>query len=257
MGWGSHGRRVRSALTILGLTTVLAGPLGRHTDVTHAQSPGPVIDVAAGGSFQAALNAVPPGGTIRLARGATYVGNFTLPAKGGSDYIVITTRDVALPLAGTRIDPSYRGQLATIRSPSTSPALTTAAGASYYRIVGLAFEANQNGSGDIIALGRDSQSTLAQVPHHIEIDRVLMSGHPTAGQKRAISANAANVVIMNSDIRDIKAAGQDSQAIAAWNTTGPIDIRNNYLEAAGENILRGQARQSGSGQQPSFRPSWG
>jgi hypothetical protein len=251
MSRGNHGRRVRGSLTILGLTALLAGPVARHTGVTHAQSPGPVIDVAAGGSFQEALNAVQPGGTVRLARGATYVGNFTLPAKAGSDYIVITTRDVALPPAGTRIDPSYRPQLATIRSPSTSSALTTAAGASYYRIVGVAFEANQNGSGDIIALGRDSQATLTQVPHHIEIDRVLIAGHPTAGQKRAIAANAANVVIMNSDIRDIKASGQDSQAIAAWNTPGPIEIRNNYLEAAGENILFGGAHINLPGAVPS------
>jgi hypothetical protein len=50
------------------------------------------------------------------------------------------------------------------------------------------------------------------------------------------------VVIENSDIRDIKAVGQDSQAIAFWNTPGPIVIRNNYLEAAGENILLGGAQ---------------
>ena len=35
--------------------------------------------------------------------------------------------------------------------------------------------------------------------------------------------------------------GQDSQAIAAWNSPGPFVIRNNYLEAAGENILFGGA----------------
>ena len=140
-----------------------------------------------------------------------------------------------------RIDPSYKPRLATIRSSTTSSALSTAAGASYYRIVGVAFEANQNGSGDIIALGRADQTTLASIPHNIELDRVLISGDPTVGQKRAIAANAINVSILNSDIRDIKAVGQDSQAIAAWNSPGPFVIRNNYLEAAGENILFGGA----------------
>ena len=47
--------------------------------------------------------------------------------------------------------------------------------------------------------------------------------------------------ILNSDIRDIKDVGYDSQAIAGWNTPGPIVIRNNFLEAAGENILFGGA----------------
>ena len=37
---------------------------------------------------------------------------------------------------------------------------------------------------------------------------------------------------------DIKAVGQDSQAIAGWNGPGPFIIDNNYLEGAGENILR-------------------
>ena len=200
-----------------------------------------IIDVPAGGSLQQALNAVQPGGTIRLAPGAAYVGSFTLPAKGGASYITITTRDAILPPAGTRITPAYKSRLAIIRSASTSSALVTASGASYYRIVGVAFEANQNGAGDVIALGRDAQTTLAEVPHHIELDRVLIAGSATVGQKRAISVNAAYVSIVNSDIRDIKAAGQDSQAICGWNTNGPITIRNNYLEAAGENIMFGGA----------------
>jgi hypothetical protein len=235
MGWGF--RRVRALLTVFTLASAVAGTIALQL-VGSAQS-GTVIDVPAGGSFQQALNNVQPGGTIRLAAGATYVGNFTLPAKQGTDYILITTAGATLPAPGTRINPTYKPALATVRSANTASALTTAPGASYYRIVGVAFEANQNGSGDVITLGRDSQTTLAEVPHHIELDRILITGHVTAGQKRGISANATHVVVANSDIRDIKAAGQDSQAIAAWNTPGPIEIRNNYLEAAGENIMFG------------------
>ncbi|HEY7499684.1 MAG TPA: hypothetical protein VH740_14290 [Vicinamibacterales bacterium] len=214
------------------------------------QSP-QIIDVPEGGSLQAALNQIQPGGTIRLTAGAAYVGNFVLPAKNGSSFITITTRDTVLPSAGTRIDPDYKPSLATIRSNTTTSAIATATGASYYRFVGVAFEANQNGAGDIIALGRDAQTSLDQVPHHFEIDRVLIEGDPLLGQKRAISVNAAHVVIANSDIRDIKAVGQDSQAIAGWNTPGPIEIRNNFLEAAGENIMFGGANVNIPGVVPS------
>ena len=105
----------------------------------------------------------------------------------------------------------------------------------------MGFAANVGGAGDIIALGSSAQTTLAQVPHHLEIDRVLIEGDPAVGQKRAIAANAAHIVITNSHIREIKAVGQDSQAIAGWNTPGPITIRNNHLEAAGENIMFGGA----------------
>ena len=227
-------------------------------------SPGTTIDVPAGGDLQAALNQVQPGGTIRLAAGATYTGNFKLPAKGGTSFIVITT-NTALPPAGTRIDPSYRTRLATIKSPNGASALATATGASYYRVVGVSFDANVGGGGEVIALGRDAQTTLAEVPHHLEFDRVLITGDAAVGQRRGIAVNAAHVTIANSDIRDIKDAGQDSQAIAGWNTPGPITIRNNYLEAAGENIMFGGAhinipnvdpeRHPGRGQLPDEGPA--
>jgi hypothetical protein len=217
---------------------VVASALGASASTAPLEQ---IIDVPAGGNLQAALNQIQPGGTIRLAPGATYTGIFTLPAKGGSSYVVITTRDADLPPAWMRIDPSYKPYLATIRSGTTASAINTAAGASYYRFVGVAFEANQNGAGDVIALGTAAQSSLMLVPHHLEFDRVLISGDPTAGQKRGIAANATEVSIINSDIRGIRAVGQDSQAIAAWNTPGPIVISNNYLEAAGENVLVGGA----------------
>jgi len=203
--------------------------------------PASVIDVPPGGDLQAALNSVQRGGTVRLASGATFVGNFTLPNKIGTDYILLTTGGVSLPPAGTRIDPSYRPQLATIKSPNVMPALATANSASYYRIVGVAFAANSDPASDVIAIGDSANTQLSEVAHHIEIDRVLIAGDPALGQKRGIAANGAHVVIMNSDIRDIKAAGQDSQAIAGWNGPGPVTITNNFLQAAGENIMFGGA----------------
>jgi hypothetical protein len=202
---------------------------------------GSVINVPAGGNLQSALDAVQPGGTIRLASGATYVGNFRLPAKGGESYITITTGGVTLPPPGTRIDPSYAPRLATIRSSNGSAALRTNNRASHYRVVGVAFEANVGGSGEVILLGSDAQTSLTDVPHHIELDRILIIGDQSIGQRRGIQLNASTVSIVNSDIRDIKDEDQESQGIAGWNTPGPILIKNNYIEAAGENILFGGA----------------
>ena len=248
IGRRSGRRRLGNAL-VGGMLSALAGS---HVGASGGfQGGAQVIDVPAGGNLQQALNQVQPGGTIRLARGATYTGSFTLPAKNGTDYILITTGGAAIPGPNVRINPWFKPELATIRSATTSSALSTAPGASYYRIVGVAFEANKNGSGDIIALGHADQTSLSAVPHHIEFDRVVISGDPVVGQKRAIAANAAYVTIANSDIRDIKAAGQDSQAIAAWNSPGPFVIRNNRLDAAGENILFGGAHISIPGAIPS------
>jgi hypothetical protein len=239
----------RAAAILLAVASVVAAP--SHISAAPFVQSGPVIDLPPGGNLQQALNAAVPGATIRLAAGATYVGPFTLPAKNGSDYITITTATASLPPAGTRIGPNHKPYLATSRSSTTISAITTAAGASYYRFVGVAFAANQNGAGDIITLGGAAATTVAQLPHHIELDRVLIQGDPVVGQKRGVSVNAAHVTIVNSYISDIMAVGQDSQAICGWNTPGPIVIRNNYLEAAGENIMFGGAGVSIPGVVPS------
>ena len=68
---------------------------------------GRVIAVNSGGDFQAALNRALSGDVITLKAGATYTGNFTLPAKKGAGWIVIrtSTPDADLPSAGTRMTP--------------------------------------------------------------------------------------------------------------------------------------------------------
>jgi hypothetical protein len=70
---------------------------------------------------------------------------------------------------------------------------------------------------------------------------------------------SASTSILNSWISDIKSTDQDSQAIAGWNGPGPFSIRNNYLEAAGENFLLGGADPAISGLVPTgitFRDNW-
>ena len=203
----------------------------------------PVIRVAAGGNLQAALDAATPGTTILLAPGATYRGNFLLRAKGGSSFITVQT-DIAQTgsyAPGVRMTASAAASLAKIQSSNTMSALRTAAGAHHWRIQLVRFGANVKGYGDVIALGSgsSSQDSLTLVPFTFVLDRIYLAGDPLMGQKRAISLNARDVTITNSTIRDVKTVGQDTQAIAGWNGPGPYWIENNYLEAAGENILFG------------------
>ncbi len=204
------------------------------------------IQVSAGGSLQAAINAAQPGDLIALQPGATYTGNFVLPDKGTSvAYITIRTGGggTGLPGAGTRVGPSASGSLAIIRSPNTMSALSTAPGAHHWRLELLEFCANVRGYGEIIALGsggRD-QSTLAAVPHDLVLDRVLVRGDALTGQKRGIGLNSAATTISNSYVSDCKGVGFDTQAVGGWNGPGPFTITNNYLEGAGENVLFGGA----------------
>jgi Right handed beta helix region len=206
--------------------------------------------VPAGADLQGYINRARPGDVLLLEPGATYTGNFTLPAFPPEPANVaaqfITVRSAAddshFP-AGGRVDPSHLQWMPIVRSPNSESALTTKAGAHHWRLQWLAFQANAEGVGNIISLGDggDGQRDLAAVPHHLQLDGVIIRGDAAKGQKRAIGLNSAETTIRNSDIRDIKADGQDSQAICGWNGPGPFVIENNYLEAAGENVMFGGA----------------
>lgn len=211
------------------------------TLVGAAQAMGATLQVPAGGDLQAALVNAQPGDTIMLAPGAMYTGNFTLPVKGGSSFITIQTNPRGLPESGERISPAEAPRLAKLRSPNNLPALQTADGAHHWRIILVEFVANAGGAGDIVALGSGGagQISLASVPNNLTIDRCYIHGDPALGQKRGVALNSASTTITGSYISDIKVAGQDSQAIAGWNGPGPFTITNNYLEAAGENIMFG------------------
>jgi hypothetical protein len=193
--------------------------------------------------LQAAINAARPGDEIRLAAGATFSGNFILPVTSGTSTITIRTDlpDDAVPTARQRVTPQTATRFARLSSPNNSPALATAPGAHHWRLMLLEFGPNRQGFGDIITIGdgSDQQKTAAQVPYEITLDRLYIHGDPLMGQKRAIALNGRAVTIRNSYITDIKAVGQDTQAIGGWNGPGPFTIENNHLEAAGEVVILG------------------
>src|SRR5205823_7269809 len=87
--------------------------------------------------------------------------------------------------------------------------------------------------------GGTGQTSLATVPSNLTLDRLYVHGDADRGQKRAVALNSAQTTIVGCYVSDVKAIGQDSQAIAGWNGPGPYTIENNYLEAAGENIIFG------------------
>jgi hypothetical protein len=202
------------------------------------------ITVPAGRDLQAAINRAKAGDVLLLVPGATYVGNFTLPVRPGFQYTTIrSAADPShFPIDG-RVGPEHRQWMPTVRSPNGAPALATQPGAHHWRLQWLAFEATAGGANDIITLGDGSsaQRTLASIPRYLVLDGVIIRGDNERGQKRGIALNSAATVIRNSDIREIKAAGLDSQAICGWNGPGPYIIENNYLEAAGENVMFGGA----------------
>ena len=203
------------------------------------------ITVKKGGDFQAALYAAKPGDTILLEAGATFRGAFKLPKKTGEEFVTIRTSatDSQLPAADTRLIPSkYQSVLPKLESDvKGEPVILAVNSAHHYRFIGIEFAPTIDGLYDIIKLGNGQERRVEDLPHHIEFDRVYIHGSSTEGQRRGIAANGRNIKIVNSYISDIKRKGDESQAIAAWATDGPIEIVNNYLEGAAQSILFGGA----------------
>jgi len=213
-------------------------------NTTYTPPAGRTIAVPAGGDFQAAINQAQPGDVITLQAGATYTGNFTLPAKSGSDWIIIRTSapDSSIPPPGTRITPAYASVLPKIVTPNAAPALEATNGAHHFRLIGLEFTVAASAplTYNLVALG-DLQTSLSQSPHDLILDRVYIHGNPSFTLRRGVLLNCATAAVIDSYIADCHEVGADSQAIGSWNGPGPFKIVNNYLEGAGENVIFGGA----------------
>jgi hypothetical protein len=200
--------------------------------------------IAAADDLQAALNAAKPGDVLSLQAGATFTGNFTLPAKPGSEWIIVrtSTDDSRLPPPGVRVTPENANLLAKIVTPNSQPALTAGDGAHHFRFIGIEFAVapGVKRANSVIVLG-EGQTSLSQLPHNLIFDRTYIHGNPALTLRRGVTLNSASTAIIDSYISDCHENGADSQAIVGFSGPGPFKIVNNYLEGAGENIMFGGA----------------
>ncbi len=231
-------RTAASLVLLLGPFVLWAAPLACAAD----------IHIAAGDDLQSALDRARPGDTLLLAFGATFTGNFALPAKSASSptalWITIQT-DVApsrvTPASPNRVTAPEAASFAKIQTRNLDPAILAAPGSHHYRLRNLEIAAAGIYTDTILAIGSAEERSPREIPKHFELDRLYLHGDATLGAKRGIGLNGADVVVRNSYIFDIKSTDQDTQAICGWNGPGPFQIINNYLEATGENIMFGGA----------------
>jgi len=220
--------------------------------ITHSHA-GQIINVPAGGDLQAAINSAQLGDTIIIQAGATY-GIVTLPNKSGTSYLTIQSSR-ASELTG-RVNPSQAALFAKLQSNINAEAvIKTTAGAHHYKFVGIEVSTSSTSVAvyDLVRFGegRQTQTTSAQVPHDLIIDRSYIHGFADQDVQRGVSLNSAETTISNSYISNIHGIGFDTQAVGGWNGPGPFHIINNYLEGAGENIMFGGADPASSDLVPS------
>jgi hypothetical protein len=232
-------------------------------DTTYPTQTGNTINVAAGGDLQAAINAAQPGDTIKIAAGATFVGNFVLPVKSNPNNLWIVIRSASttfdpggLVPPGTRVDgrdPAHTSPMPKIMSGATNtPAIRTAAAAHHYRLVGLeiATVTSVTSNTQTVALGQ-GEATLAQLPTDIVIDRCFIHGNTTGNYRRGVALNGIRQSVIDSYLTEFHDANTDAQGIAGWHGPGPFKIVNNHIEATDENIMFGGSGPSINGVVPS------
>ena len=213
-------------------------------DTTYVPPTGVSRDAPDTAAFAAALAAALPGDEIVLRAGVTYQGPFTLQPKNGTGWITIRTNLIAQLPVGRRVIPADAAKMPKIvggGSPNT--AIRTSGAAHHYRFIGIEFmpaPGTQQVTG-LISFGSGNETSTSQLPHHLIIDRSYVHGHSGAAARRGLALNSAHTAIIDSHFSEWKTVGEDSQAIAGWNGSGPYKIVNNYLEAAAENVAFGGA----------------
>ena len=184
------------------------------------------ITVGSGGDFSGRLNRRGPGTPYSSAPGGIYTGSYVLEGRSGSDtrpVIVRTAGSDAVP-PGERMTPeAARASRSSARRtscrrsrPSRARASGGSSSSSSWQIATAPATSSRS------ATDRPRRRSWPRVPSDLVLDRVYIHGDAVVGQKRGIALNAGRTSITNSHISDIKAIGQDSQAIAGWNGPGRL-----------------------------------
>ncbi|HVF45903.1 MAG TPA: hypothetical protein VM936_22940, partial [Pyrinomonadaceae bacterium] len=190
------------------------------------------IGVRAGGDLRRAIEQARPGDTVVLEAGASFTGPFTLTDKGASgEWITVrtSTPDSQLPGGSERVSPAHAALLPKLLAPGGgAAALQTAPGAHHWRLIGLEIRPARADTlvYDLVKLGDGSnaQDTPEKVPHHLVVDRCLITAFPKQTLKRGVALNSAETSIVNSYVAGFKSAEQDAQAVGGWNGPGPFHV---------------------------------
>jgi hypothetical protein len=142
--------------------------------------------------------------------------------------------------------------MARIVGQNGGPVILATGAAHHYRLIGLEILTAPGVYGaDAVQLGAGNETSDSQLVSDIELDRVWIHAEAPAWGKRGVAMNGKRLVLKNSRVSGFRSTWQETQAVCAWNTPGPLQISNNYLEAAGMAVMIGGADPALVGSTPS------
>ena len=200
---------------------------------------GRTIPVRAGDNLQAKLDDAKPGDTLVLDAGATWIGNFTLPAKSGAGWITIrSSQESKLPGPGQRVSPAAAPAMPKILTPNGTGAINASDGSHGWRLVGLEVSVVptwQSTVYQLLSIGSGSADWGKRRPTDVVTSRIIVErcyihGSPTQKVRRGILANAKDMRIADSWIDD--RTPLVSEEDRAW-------LRQRYEERAAFGSARG------------------
>ncbi len=215
---------------------------------------GSVLEVHEGDDLNAVIQSAKLGDQIVLAAGARFQGPIILrnkPVEQGTNripWITIRTSQLSdLPPVGHRVRPEHAVHMPTIYTETNQPAITSEFSAHHYHFIGIEVTTTSEKVYDLVRLGfnttngRAHATSIDQLPDKIVFERCYLHGNRTGDLRSGITMNTKAFAIFDSTISEVHERGTEAQALVGFNGIGPFKIVNNFLEAAGENVMFGGA----------------
>lgn len=204
------------------------------------------VRVQAGQNLQSALDAAACNSTLLLDAGASWVGNYVLPAsKGPNCWVVVRTGLMVRPTGRMTPTKAASINLARVSSPSYEPTFATRVGT----------------SGIVLAdldIGVTSAATLMNMSIRLQDNatRIIITGnyihgHALLDSRRGVLLNGRDIAFTKNWVSDFHSNNGDNQALIGYDFTARIRIEDNYLTASHEVIMFGGADPTDSTRGPS------
>jgi hypothetical protein len=187
-------------------------------ELAGAQPPGTVVNVPAGSSLQAAVDAAAPGTTLVLEDGVFTQGKLRVAKQR----VTLTCKNPPPPGRATENAP--------VTIHGNADAAVEVGEGTDVTFVGVGF-ANDNADGDLVNVTIPAKNTT--------FDRITGLGDPAHGQRRAIRLHGTGIRVLKSHCDHIFAFGRDTCVLGGWDGGRDIVIDDCYLCGGAETIMFG------------------